>query len=67
MERAMTIPLWEYSVEVLDPEADGSEAIESQFDAMGEQGWELVSVTNNMGKDESWTIAFFKRPKPPKA
>lgn len=50
---------WEYKVEAL--EAAFSNALESQLNILGSDGWELVSLTSN-----NWAEArcIFKRPVP---
>ena len=53
---------WKYLVQVFNP-TDGTDETGAEFNRLGDEGWELVSVVANMGKDASWSLAYFKRPK----
>jgi hypothetical protein len=57
---------WEYKIEILDWTENSEDSIgtvEKRLAEWGAEGWELVAVTPKMGKDDSWTFAYFKRPK----
>ena len=67
MSGTMTVTTWEYKIEVLDFLMDKDEplrGIEAQLNELGKQGWEVVSVTPKMGRGDSWTFVYLKRPKP---
>ena len=54
---------WEYRVELLDPDIDplneGLEGFAAALNALGQEGWELVSVGAKTGLK---LLAFLKRP-----
>lgn len=58
---------WEYQFEIFSfagkKEGETEEGTE-QLNEAGSQGWELVSVLPEMGKNDSFGIAVLKRPKP---
>ena len=57
---------WEYKISILDwlrEKDDSIGALEGDLNELGAQGWELVSVTPKMGKNDSWTFAYLKRPR----
>ena len=55
---------WEYVLGLLENQDLGN--LPSFLNGMGDEGWELVQITNNP-KDVMWTgstpVAVFKRPK----
>jgi hypothetical protein len=56
---------WEYKLLVFDLEAKDNalEEAEKEFNDLGAQGWEVVSVLPKMGYKGKWGIAVLKRPK----
>ena len=61
---------WEYQCSPIPP-IDGAlkntddgalEDAESALNTLGHDGWELVSIILNSGKDGLWNIAVLKRP-----
>ena len=51
----------EYKVKIIDWSQEW-EQVEEDFNKMGAEGWELVSATPKMGKNDSYTFGYFKRP-----
>ena len=54
---------WEYHIELLNLGNEDAATSVGQLNDLGVVGWELVSVVNKLGKDDSWTAAFLKREK----
>ena len=54
---------WEYHIEVLNLGNEDAAISEGQLNDLGAAGWELVSVVNNLGKNDSWCAAILKRAK----
>ena len=50
---------WEYQLTVLGLN-DPKEAQET-LNRLGREGWELVSIASNVGKEGTWHIASLKR------
>lgn len=57
----MAVPRWEHHVQYLDT-STGVDAIRTELDSLGNQGWELVSITPHVSDiSESALLAVFKR------
>jgi len=54
---------WEYQFEVLDlvSSDESLDKSKNQLNALGNAGWEVVSLAPKMGKGESWCLALLKR------
>ena len=50
---------WEYQLALLG--LDDPKKAEDTLNRLGREGWELVSVASNVGKDGTWHIASLKR------
>ena len=59
------MPTWEYKFEVFDLESKDNalDEGEKQLNALGDEGWEVVTVLSKMGHKGAWGIALLKRPK----
>ncbi len=55
---------WEYQCSPIPPIERAFEDAQSALNEFGHDGWELVSIIPEAGKDGSWNIAILKRPVP---
>ena len=50
---------WEYTVELLDPTS--LEHVQGELNRLGDEDWELVSLSTKMGHNDFWCVAVLKR------